>query len=99
MICLTAVLVLLVVVRQCHAQRKKQSAGMGVGVVCHVNSPPVPVTVYDEVVLPLTTTSSIPTEPSQTTTIPTTGNVAYETTTPINTAHNVAYETHKIQST
>jgi hypothetical protein len=85
MICLTAVLVLLVVVRQCHAHRKKQSA--------------VPVTVYDEVVLPLTTTSSIPTEPSHTTTIPTTGNVAYETTTPINTAHNVAYETHRIQST
>ncbi|CAI8047490.1 hypothetical protein GBAR_LOCUS26247, partial [Geodia barretti] len=56
--------------------------------VCHVNSPPAPVAVYDEVVLPLTTTSSIPTEPSHTTTIPTTGNVAYETTTPINTAHN-----------
>ncbi|CAI8033355.1 hypothetical protein GBAR_LOCUS18816, partial [Geodia barretti] len=84
MICVTAVLVLLVVVRQCHTHRKKRSA--------------VPVAVYDEVVLPLTTTSSIPTEPSHTTTIPTTGNVAYETTTPINTAHNVAYETHKIQS-
>ncbi|CAI7992180.1 hypothetical protein GBAR_LOCUS937, partial [Geodia barretti] len=84
-ICLTAVLVLLVVFRQCHAHKKKRSA--------------VPVAVYDEVVLPLTTTSSIPTEPSHTTTIPTTGNVAYETTTPINTAHNVAYETHKIQST
>ena len=66
--------------------------------VCHVNSPPAPVAVYDEVVLPLTTTASIPTEPSHTT-IPTTGNVAYETTTPINTAHNVAYETHKIRST
>ncbi|CAI8033364.1 hypothetical protein GBAR_LOCUS18821 [Geodia barretti] len=85
MICLTAVLVLMVVVRQCHAHRKKRSAA--------------PVAVYDEVVLPLTTTSSIPTEPSHTTTIPTTGNVAYETTTPINTTHNVAYETHKIQST
>ena len=34
MICLTAVLVLMVVVRQCHAHRKKRSAGMGVGVVC-----------------------------------------------------------------
>ena len=35
MICLTAVLVLMVVVRQCHTHRKKQSAGtIGVGVAC-----------------------------------------------------------------